>query len=190
MINNHQKFDPQTIYQRADCLFNQKQITAVIKTMAEAITEVLGASNPLVICIMNGGLIFSGQLLTQLNFPLQVDYLHASRYSHKIQGEALNWRCYPQLSLKNRTVLLVDDILDEGNTLIAVKKYCIQQGAISVKTAVLADKQHQRKIIDNLKADFWGVEVVDRFLFGYGLDFKGYWRNAPGIFALHPDDQK
>lgn len=183
-------FDPSAIYQRSECLFSEAQITAAIEKMAAAITLQFSDKNPIVISILNGGLILTGQLLTLLNFPLQVDYLHASRYQNKMRGESLHWLAYPKLDLKNRHILLVDDILDEGYTLVAVKEYCLNQQVASVQTLVLADKKHQRKAQENLKADFTGLEVPDRFVFGYGLDYQGYWRNAPGIFALHKDDDK
>jgi hypoxanthine phosphoribosyltransferase len=136
------------------------------------------------LCVMNGGLIFTGQLLTRLVFPLEIDYVHATRYGHETNGATLQWTVRPQLDLKGRTVLLLDDILDEGVTLAAIADYCRQQGAIKVCMAVLVEKLHLRKVSPGMKADFTGIEVGDRFLFGYGLDYKGYWRNAPGIYAV------
>ena len=133
---------------------------------------------------MNGGLIFTGQLLTRLLFPLEVDYVHATRYGHETNGAHLHWTVRPQLDLKDRTVLLLDDILDEGVTLAAIADYCRQQGAEKVLMAALVEKLHLRKVTPGMRADFSGIEVGDRFLFGYGLDYKGYWRNAPGIYAV------
>jgi hypoxanthine phosphoribosyltransferase len=113
-----------------------------------------------------------------------VDYVHATRYGHETNGTNLNWTVRPQLELKGRTVLLLDDILDEGVTLAAIADYCRQQGAADVFMAALVEKLHLRKVTPGMKADFTGIEVGDRFLFGYGLDYKGYWRNAPGIYAV------
>ena len=96
----------------------------------------------------------------------------------------MEWKVRPQLDLNNRTVLLLDDILDEGFTLAAITEYCRQHGAAKVLTAVLVEKLHLRKVVPGMRADFSGVETGDRFLFGYGLDYKGYWRNAPGIYAV------
>ncbi|OGT99630.1 MAG: hypoxanthine-guanine phosphoribosyltransferase, partial [Geobacteraceae bacterium GWC2_48_7] len=136
------------------------------------------------ITIMNGGLIFAGQILTKLAFPLEIDYIHATRYGNEIKGEELNWIVKPQSELKGKTVLLLDDILDEGITLAAIARYCLQQGAAEVLMAVLVEKLHLRKVTPGMRADFTGVEVGDRFVLGYGLDYKGYWRNAPGIYAV------
>jgi hypoxanthine phosphoribosyltransferase len=133
---------------------------------------------------MNGALVFAGQLLTQLVFPLQIDYVHATRYGNEINGATLEWKVMPQTDLHGRTVVLLDDILDEGVTLAAIAAYCLEHGATKVMMAVLVEKLHIRKVVPEMKADYTGIEVGDRFLFGYGLDYKGYWRNAPGIFAL------
>ena len=168
----------------ADLLAGEEEITAAISRLASEITGSLEDTNPVVMCIMNGGLIFAGQLLTQLVFPLQVDYVHATRYGHEINGATLNWTVRPQLDLTGRTVLLLDDILDEGVTLAAIADYCRQQGASRVLMAVLVEKLHLRKVTPGMRADFSGLEVGDRFLFGYGLDYKGYWRNAPGLYAV------
>ncbi|MDD2539457.1 MAG: hypoxanthine-guanine phosphoribosyltransferase [Desulfuromonadaceae bacterium] len=172
------------IIKEADQLVTETEIVAIIKRMAQEISVQLAESCPAVLCVMNGGLIFTGQLLTQLVFPLEVDYVHATRYGHEISGADLHWIVRPQLDLKGRTVLLVDDILDEGVTLAAIAEYCRQQGAAHVYMAVLVEKLHQRKVTVGMRADFTGIEVGDRFLFGYGLDYRGYWRNAPGIFAV------
>jgi hypoxanthine phosphoribosyltransferase len=167
-----------------DLLVSESDVVAAIARIAVEMTAELKESNPVLICCMNGGLPFAGQLLTKLVFPLQVDYVHATRYGHEINGVALDWKVRPQTDLNGRTVVLLDDILDEGVTLAAIADYCRQQGATKIMMAVLVEKLHLRKVTPGMRADFTGIEVGDRFLFGYGLDFKGYWRNAPGIYAL------
>jgi hypoxanthine phosphoribosyltransferase len=168
----------------ADLLMGEEDVQAAIARMAGEITARLADANPVVICIMNGGLIFSGQLLPRLRFPLELDYVHATRYGQATWGDELNWIRRPQLNLVGRTVLLLDDILDEGITLAAITDYCRGMGALEVLTAVLVEKQHRHKVTPGMRADFTGLETEDRFLFGYGLDYRGYWRNAPGIFAV------
>ena len=168
----------------ADLLVAESEVENAIKRMAVEITGQLKESSPVLLCIMNGGLIFTGQILPRLVFPLEVDYVHATRYGHEVNGTNLHWTVRPQLDLHGRTVLLLDDILDEGVTLAGIADYCRQQGAAKVLMAVLVEKLHLRKVTPGMRADFSGIEVGDRFLFGYGLDFKGYWRNAPGIYAV------
>ena len=168
----------------ADLLVGEAGVTVAIERLAAEITERLEKSNPVVLPVMQGGLIFSGQLLTKLRFPLEVEYIHAARYGHATTGSTLKWIARPTIDLKGRTVLLLDDILDEGITLAAISDHCLKQGAKEVLMAVLVEKLHLRKVTPGLRADFFGLEVGDRFLFGYGLDYKGYWRNAPGIYAV------
>ncbi|WP_137936529.1 hypoxanthine-guanine phosphoribosyltransferase [Chitinivorax sp. B] len=171
-------------YAEADCLVSPAEIEAALDDMAEAITAKLADANPLVYCVMNGGLIIAGRLISKLNFPLEVAYLHATRYGHEINGNYLDWRVRPTQDMRGRTVLVIDDILDVGTTLAAVMDHCFEEGAKEVMSAVLVNKVHDRKARPGMKADFVGVEVEDRFLFGCGMDYKGYWRNAPGIYAL------
>lgn len=168
----------------ADLLVPGDDVTAAIGRLAGEITAQLAETNPVLLCIMNGGLIFSGQLLTQLAFPLEVGYCHATRYGQATSGADLDWIVRPRLELQGRTVLLLDDILDEGVTLAAIADFCRHQGAARVLMAVLVDKRHDRKVSPGFRADFTGMETEDRFLFGFGLDYKGYWRNAPGIYAV------
>ena len=168
----------------ADLLVSESEVEGAIKRLALEITSQLKDSRPVLLCVMNGGLIFTGQLLTKLVFPLEVDYVHATRYGHETNGANLQWTVKPQLDLKGRCVLLLDDILDEGVTLAAIAEYCRAQGAAEVLMAVLVEKLHLRKVTPGMRPDFTGIEVGDRFLFGYGLDYKGYWRNAPGIYAV------
>ena len=166
----------------ADCLFTAQQVEAALDTLAESISAKQANNNPLVLCVMNGGLIVAGALLLRLDFPLEQDYLHATRYRGETQGGELKWLAEPSHILKGRHILIVDDILDEGYTLAAIAEHCRQAGATSVETVVLVEKIHERK--QGFQADYIGLEVEDRYLFGYGMDYKGYLRNAAGIFAV------
>jgi hypoxanthine phosphoribosyltransferase len=166
----------------ADCLHDKTAVDAALDSMAKAITLKLGETNPLILTVMNGGMIVSSEILLRLRFPLDHDYLHATRYRGKTQGGELNWIARPTHSLKDRVVLLIDDIYDEGVTLQALLDYCAAEGAREVYAAVLVNKLHARKT-GSVPA-FVGLEVVDRYVFGYGMDYKGYLRNIPGIYAV------
>ena len=166
----------------ADCCYTRQQIEQAIDQMAQQITRQLGDKNPLLLCVMTGGLIITGDLLLRLDFPLHYDYIHATRYAGKTRGSELNWITRPHTSLNGRHVLIVDDILDEGITLKELIKFCEAENVSSVSTAVLVNKIHDRKHLDT--ADFIGLTVEDRYVFGYGMDYKGYLRNVPGIYAV------
>ena len=173
----------QEVMDNADCLIDQRAVELALDRMADEITRDLGDKLPVFYCVMNGGLITTGHLLTRLGFPLEVDYLHATRYRGKTRGGDLFWRVSPEVPMAGRHVVIVDAILDEGATLAAILAYCREAGAASISTAVLVDKQHDRKAVPGLRADYCSLEVADRYVFGFGMDYQGYWRNAPGIFA-------
>lgn len=170
------------VYAEADCLHSRAEVEAAISRMADEITARLEHKNPLVLTIMSGGLIPAGILLPKLEFPLHIDYIHASRYRGNTSGGELHWRVEPRFELSGRCVLLIDDILDEGLTLKAIIQWCREQGASEVYSAVLVEKKHERNV--GVEADFVGIEIEDRYVFGYGMDYKECLRNAPGIFAV------
>jgi hypoxanthine phosphoribosyltransferase len=165
----------------ADLLHSEQEVETAIDKMAQQINVALADRNPLLLCVMNGGVVTFGKLLTRLSIPLTIDAINASRYQNLTSGGSIEWLVKPVTSLKGRTVLLVDDILDEGITLQAIYQYCREQGATDVYSAVLVDKilDHQKPVT----ADFVGLKVENRYVFGYGMDYKGYLRNAPGIYA-------
>ncbi len=179
---NELLIESRQIREEADCLITKEEMQSAVLTLAQSITEKLANTHPIVIGIMNGAMIPMGLLIPELDFPLQLDYLHATRYRDKTHGGEIQWLAEPQLSMQDRTVLLVDDIHDEGVTLAVIKSYCEQKGAKKVYSAVLVNKIHDRK--KNRSADFIALEISDRYVFGFGLDYKGLLRNAPGIFAV------
>lgn len=176
--------DLRAILAEADCLHTEGEVRAALARMATEISARLRDSNPIVYTVLNGGLITAGQLLPLLNFPLQVSYLHATRYRMGTNGGELDWKVKPQEDLRDRTVLVVDDILDEGHTLAAIIEYCKAAGVKEVLVAVLVNKLHNRKARADFKADFVGLDVIDRYLFGCGMDYRGYWRNTLAIYAV------
>jgi hypoxanthine phosphoribosyltransferase len=176
------------IRQNAVQLYDAKAISAALDRMAEEITAALSGTVPVILCILSGSIIPTGHLLTRLSFPLEIDYLHASRYQGETTGKHIEWRCTPATSLADKDVLVVDDILDEGKTLQAVYDFCYEQGARRVLSAVLVKKEHDRRP-DNIVADFTGLSVEDKYVFGFGMDYHGYLRNLNGIYALGPEDE-
>lgn len=169
----------------AELIHSETAVQAALAEVAGRIRDRLAEQNPLVLCVMTGGVIFTGQLLPKLDFPLDFDYLHATRYGPETQGGKISWRMAPWLSVKGRTVLVVDDILDEGVTLAAVKDSLIHLGADEVLLAVFTDKLNGKN--KPIAADFVGLPVPDRFVFGYGMDVDGAWRNLPAIYAMKED---
>ena len=170
------------ILQEAELLFSAEQVQAALHTVAQKINVALAESHPLVLSVMGGAVVFSGQLLPMLNFPLDFDYVHVSRYGDAKKGGAMQWKVEPRENVRSRVVLLLDDILDEGHTLSVLRERVLELGASHCYCAVFADKQHGRK--KPIKADFVGMDLPNRFVFGYGMDIEGAWRNLPAIYAV------
>lgn len=176
----------QDIFARSTCFYTKAQVESAMDKMAASITLELAASNPVFLCVVIGGIVTLGNLLPRLDFPLEVDYIHATRYRNNLHGSELHWKAEPSCSLAGRTVIIVDDILDTGLTLAEIIKYCENKKANKIYTTVLVDKQRPREDGGLAVADFTGVYVEDKYVYGYGLDYRGYLRNAAGIYAA-PD---
>jgi hypoxanthine phosphoribosyltransferase len=176
---------PENVMEHAELIHTPQKIDAALDRMATEISRDYAGKNPLCIVVLNGGVVFAGQLLPKLNFPLELDYLHATRYRGALKGsDAMHWLAKPNTSLKDRHVLILDDILDAGVTLTEILKYCIAHEAKTVKCAVLINKDVPKSPDGVVTPDYYGLTAPDRYLFGYGMDFKESWRNAPGIYAL------
>jgi hypoxanthine phosphoribosyltransferase len=169
------------VEREAERIYDQGAVEAAIARVADDITAVLAERNPLVLTVLNGGIIFAGLLLPRLRFPLELNSVNASRYRGRTRGSEIEWLLKPSLPVEGRAVLLLDDVLDEGITLAEIIAYCRREGAASVHVAVLVDKQIGRE--RPARADFVGLKAPNRYLFGYGMDYKNYLRNAPGIYA-------
>lgn len=169
----------------AECLYTEAQLQSAFDKMAAQL-DFLKEQDPLFLCVMNGGLITIAELLRRLSFPLQYDYIHATRYQADTRGSQIIWRKEPCSTLVNRVVVVVDDILDGGITLASIVSYCKAQLAKKVYTAVMLDKPSGRLLGGVEKADVVGLTIPDRFVFGCGLDYHGYWRNLREIYALDP----
>lgn len=168
----------------SDQLYTYAQLNVAIARMASEIdASYAGVDTPLFVTVMNGGLMLGGVLSLQCKTGFQFDYVHATRYRGATQGSGLEWVARPRTSIQGRDVLIVDDILDEGRTLAPVKQWCLDQGASRVQIAVLCEKQHARRVPD-ISAEFVGVVVPDRYVYGFGMDYYELGRNLDGIYAL------
>lgn len=176
------EYDARDILLASEEIADARTVQASLDRLGQEIYDALHDRFPLVLPVMGGAIVFAGQLLPRLDFPLEFDYLHVTRYRGKTQGGAVEWRVLPGQSVAGRTVLVIDDILDEGETLHAVKQKLLEMGAARVHTAVLADKVLPRE--KPIQADFVGLKVPNRFVFGCGMDAYGLWRNLPEIRAL------
>ncbi len=179
MINASQA---EQILETAELIHSEQKVVQTIHRLAAEITRELLQRQPLVLCVMRGAVIFAGQLLPQLRFPLDFDYVHLTRYGDALKGGEIQWRVEPRESVKDRVILVLDDILDEGVTLATIRDKVLDNGAKAFYSAVFVEKETGKP--KPLKADFTGLTVPNRYVFGFGMDIHGAWRNLPAIYAV------
>ncbi len=179
MLSN---LEARTILSNAELLHDADAVQAALHHVAGRINATLADRHPLVLSVMGGAVVFSGQLLPLLDFPLDFDYLHVSRYGNDTRGGELQWKVAPRENVQGKVVLVLDDILDEGETLFEIKRRVLELGATAFYSAVFADKDNGKT--KPIHADFVGLTLPNRFVFGYGMDIYGAWRNLPAIYAV------
>jgi hypoxanthine phosphoribosyltransferase len=166
----------------SDLIASADEVQAAVQRLAAEIQREFAQKYPLVLAVMGGAVVFAGQILPRLRFPLDFDYVHASRYGALTRGQKIEWRVKPPALVRGRAVLVLDDILDHGQTMAAIRAGLLDLGAQSVQCAVLVEKVLKEP--KPIKADFVGLTIPDRFVFGCGMDAKGFWRNLPEIRAM------
>ncbi|MGD1977369.1 MAG: hypoxanthine-guanine phosphoribosyltransferase [Gammaproteobacteria bacterium] len=173
---------------RAELIHPAQAVREALDAMAGQITEAMSDRDPILLAVMTGGMVPAVHLSSRLKFPHRLDYVHATRYESGIRGGRLEWRARPHLELAENSVLIVDDILDEGITMSAIIDYCRHAGARDVRTAVLVEKHHTRHRT-GVSPDFSGLQVPDRYVFGCGMDYREYFRHLPAIYALATEQE-
>jgi hypoxanthine phosphoribosyltransferase len=171
----------------ADLIYSAAAVDAAIERVAAEIAAKLGNQYPLVLSVMGGAVVFTGRILPLLNFPLDFDYIHASRYGGATSGGQVDWKVEPTGNVAGRVVLVLDDILDIGDTMLAIRQRVLGLGAREFFSAVLTDKN--KGTTKPINADFIGLSLPDRYVFGCGMDAHGVWRNLPAIYALKEEEQ-
>ncbi|MES2019138.1 MAG: hypoxanthine-guanine phosphoribosyltransferase [Pseudomonadota bacterium] len=180
------------LLQNAEEIFDAAEVQHAVTGVADKLNARFGATDdvtfPLVLGVMGGAVVFVGNLLPQLRFPLEFDYIHVSRYGDDDQGGRVVWKVIPRPNVAGRTIIVLDDILDEGETLAHVKQRLLDMGAAEVIITVFADKALKKS--KPVKADIVGLTIPNKFVVGFGMDVYGYWRNLPGLWAIRQEDLK
>lgn len=175
--------EAEKIRAEADCLHDEAAVNRAYDDLAARLTRDYAGKSPLVLCVMTGGFIPAAEICKRLPFAFDLDYLHATRYRGATQGGGLIWKRQPDKPLEGRELMVIDDILDEGHTLLAVRKALLEFKPASLRVAVLAEKIHNRRAA-GAHAEYIGLTVPDRYVFGCGMDVKEYWRQLPSIWAM------
>ena len=174
--------EARTILENAELLRDETQVQEAIVRLGGEITELLKDRYPMVLAVMGGSIFFAGHLLPELRFPMEFDYIHASRYGKGTSGGAIVWTVEPRENVRDRDVLVLDDILDGGDTLAAIRRRVLSLGAAAFYSAVLTNKDIGRR--KPIVPDFVGLTLPNRYVFGCGMDVSGVWRNLPAIYAV------
>lgn len=164
-------------------LFSAAEVSAAIEQMAHKLATRLRPANPVIVTVMYGGAFTAVELCRHFDFPYEVDYVHPTRYRDSLEGGELQWRVRPSPALAGRTVLVVDDVLDRGLTLRALESELARVGVAELLMAVLVVKRVAH-VEPRPRVDAAGLEVDDVYVFGAGMDYRGYWRGLPGLYAL------
>ena len=174
--------EAQDVLKTAELVCPAAAAAQAVARMAAEITAALATAHPLVLSVMTGAVVVTGQLLPLLCFPLDFDYIHLTRYGDATRGGSIEWKMFPAERIAGRAVLVIDDILDEGHTLVEIRRRVLEAGAGSFHAAVFADKDIGKK--KPIAADFTGITLPNRYVFGFGMDVKGAWRNLPAVYAM------
>ena len=167
---------------QAECLYDMKAIETALDKLANKLNAHYANLNPLLLCVMKGALVTMGQLLPKLTFPIEIDYIHATRYGDKLEGGGVDWLHKPEMALEGRHIILIEDIVDQGDTLNVLRNFCVENKVKSVACATLVNKLQVSQSCE--PAEFIALTVPNRYVFGFGLDYQGQARQFPGIYAL------
>lgn len=175
--------EAEDILTKSEILYTAEELHKKITSIASAITNEINHEIPIFLTVMNGGLFFAAKLMEQIKKPFIADYIHASRYGDATFGSGhISWYRQPKAEdIQGRTVYIVDDILDEGHTLAEIKRVLIHLGAKEVKIAVLIDKDIGKD--KPIAADYFGYHSPNKFLFGFGMDIYGLYRQFSDIYT-------
>lgn len=173
----------QALIRKSSVIYSEIEIKTAIQNIADQVNQTIKTDDLYVLCVMNGALIFAGQLLPRLEKNIKYSYIHATRYAASLTGGPIHWLVKPSKDIEGKTVLILDDILDEGITLREIATTCLAMKAKAIYTAVLFDKEITKE--KSYFPNFIGLKVPNRFVFGYGLDCKGLGRNLPHLYALN-----
>ena len=166
-------------------IVTEAEVDAALERIASQAAATLEQKCPVILAVMHGGVFTAVELCRRFQFPYEFDFVHVTRYGNSLTGGTLSWRVLPSVDLRGRTVLVVDDILDHGVTLAALYDELREAGAENLYSAVLVSKVLNEPR-ERVTVDFIGLEVEEAYVFGCGMDYKGYWRGLKAIYALEP----
>ncbi|HEX9675617.1 MAG TPA: hypoxanthine phosphoribosyltransferase [Anaerolineales bacterium] len=168
-------------------LISEQELQRRIRELGSEISRDYQDSDLLLICILRGGVLFLADLMRSLTVPHSVDFMAVSSYGKGVRESKGNVRISLDLttSIEGRHVLLVEDIIDSGNTIASVLELLSTRRPASLRVCTLLDKAERREAV--VPIHYRGFTIPNKFVFGYGLDLDEYYRNLPFIGVVHPD---
>lgn len=171
-----------------EILFSIEEISKKVKALANELSQKYKDEDLLVICLLRGGFMFATDLVKEMDINIEMDFMTTSSYHDATESSGhVEIVQMPRAKLKDRNILIVDDIIDSGNTILEVKKHILIKEPKSVEIAVLLNKP-ERRVVD-IEPDYFCFEVPDVFVVGYGLDYKNFYRNKPYIFTFRWEEK-
>lgn len=164
-------------------IISSAEVEQAIAKIAAQLQPIVDEGKCVLLGVMLGAMLPLTRLSQLLHGDFMLDTCHATRYQSGLSGKELSWLKQPSVDLTDCTVIVVDDIFDQGITLEAVVAAATSNQAKRVYSAVLASKLHDRQLSD-YRPDFCALTVPDRYVFGCGMDYRGHWRHLPDIYAL------
>jgi len=177
------EIEPREILKNSTLLADRQEVEAAVSRMSLAINRHYEDQEIILLIVMTGAVMPAAWVASKLDMPIQMDFVHATRYAGQTEGGEIEFRVPPRLNLEGQDVLIIDDIYDIGLTLQMIERYCVSRGARSVNSAVLIRKIHDRETTPDLP-EFIGMEIEDKYLFGCGMDAYEHWRHLDEIRAL------
>ena len=186
-MSDQEQIDPRTLIEHSSLVATKEEVEEAVVRLAQKVNEFYGDQSIIMLAVMTGAIIPAAWLAAKLKMPIQIDFIHATRYAGQTQGGELDFRVPPRLNLQGHDILIVDDIYDVGLTLELIERYCVARGARSVNSAVLVRKLHERETAGELPR-FIGMDVADKYVFGCGMDAYEHWRHLDEIRALELEE--
>ena len=172
---------------RLNPLFSQEQIASIVQQLADRISKDYQGRELVLVCILKGAFMFLSDLVRHLQIPVQVDFVRLASYGSEMKTSGkIEITKDIEITLEKKDVLIIEDIIDSGRTLLFLKDRLARQKPRSIKICALLDKKARREV--EMEADYLGTEVEDIFIVGYGIDFNENYRHLPEIYYVTPID--
>jgi hypoxanthine phosphoribosyltransferase len=172
-----------------NCLLTAEEIASIVKSLADHISRDYVGRELILVCILKGAFMFLSDLIRHLRIPVKIDFVRLASYGPGMKSSGLVEISKDiEIPIEGKDVLIVEDIVDTGRTLLFLKERLSLSNPHSIKICTLLDKKARREV--KVEADYLGKEIEDIFIVGYGIDFNEGYRNLPEIYYVTPAEHE